>query len=45
MQELIEEMPHVEVVADYFLIVGYRETQEQPMRDHDKNLMEFLQLC
>ena len=43
MYELIEGMPHVEVVAD-FVVVGYGETLEQAMRDHDKNLMAFLQL-
>ena len=45
MHELIEGMPHVEVVADDFVVVGYRQTQEQAMRDHDKNLMKFLQQC
>jgi len=43
--QLIEGMSHVEVVADAFVVVGYGETQEQAMRDHDKNLMAFLQLC
>ena len=28
-----------------FVVVGCGETQEQAMRDHDKNLMAFLQLC
>ena len=45
MHELIEGLPHVEVVADDFVVVGFGETQEQATRDHDKNLMEFLQLC
>ena len=45
MQELIEGMLLAEEVADDFIIVGYGETQEQVMRDHDKNLMAFLQLC
>ena len=45
MHELIEGLPHVEVVADDFVVVGYGETQEQATRDHDKNLMVFLQLC
>ena len=45
MHELIEGMPHVEVVADDFVIVGYGETLEQATRDHDQNLMGFLQLC
>lgn len=45
MHELIEGMPHVEVVADDFVVVGYGETLEQATRDHDQNLMGFLQLC
>ena len=45
MHELIEGMPHVEVVADDFVVVGYGETQEQATRDHDQNLLAFLQLC
>ena len=45
MHELIEGMPHVEVIADDFVGVGYGETHEQATQDHDKNLMAFLQLC
>ena len=45
MHELIEGMPHVEVVADDFVVVGYGETMEQATQDHDKTLMAFLQLC
>ena len=45
MHELIEGMPHVEVMADDFVIVSYGETLEQATRDHDQNLMGFLQLC
>lgn len=42
MHELIEGMPHVEVVA---VVVGYGETMEQATQDHDKTPMAFLQLC
>ena len=45
MHELIEGMPHVEVVADDFVVVGYGETHEEGTQDHDKSLMAFLQLC
>ena len=45
MHELIEGVPHVEVVADDFVVVGYGETLEQATRDHDKTLQVFLQLC
>ena len=45
MHELIKGMPYVEVMADDFVFVGYGETQQQATRDHNKNLMAFLQLC
>ena len=37
MHELIEGMPHVEVVADDFVVVGYGETHEEATQDHDKS--------
>ena len=42
--EIFQRRMHVEVVAGNFVVVGYGETQEQAMRDHDKTLMGFLQL-
>ena len=45
MHKLIEGMLYVEVVDDDFVVVGYRETQEQATQDDDKNLMGLLQLC
>ena len=45
MHELIQGMPHVEVVADEFVVVGCGDTHEQAVQDHDKNIMIFLQLC
>lgn len=44
MHELIKGMPHVEVVADHFVFVGYGETMGQATQDHDKTLMAFLKL-
>ena len=45
MQELIEGLHGVEVVADDFVVVGFGDTQETAIRDHDRNLEEFLQRC
>jgi transposase InsO family protein len=45
MHELIEGMPHVEVVADDFVVVGYGSTLQKAHLDHDKNLAAFLKLC
>ena len=45
MHELIEGMPHVEVVADDFVVVSYRSTPQEAHLDHDKNLTAFLKLC
>ena len=43
--ELIEGMPNVEVIADDFVVVGYGETQEDAIRNHDDHLVAFLKLC
>ena len=43
--ELIERLVGVEVVADDFIAVGYGNTFEEAMRDHDKTLLEFLKRC
>ena len=45
MHELIEGMPNVEVIADDFVVVGYGETQQDAIRNHDDHLVAFLQLC
>ena len=45
MHELIEGLRGTEVVADDFLTVGYGETHEEAVRDHDANLLAFLQRC
>ena len=45
MHELIEGLRGTEVVADDFLTVGFGETHEEAVRDHDANLLAFLQRC
>ena len=45
MHELIEGLEGVEVVADDFLAVGYGESKEEAVRNHDQNLAAFLQRC
>ena len=45
MYKLIENMQGVEVVADDFLVVGYDETEEEAVCNHDQNLVAFLQRC
>ena len=45
MHELIEGLPGVEVVADDFVAIGFGNTQEEAMLDHDKNLAGLLQRC
>ena len=43
--ELIEWLTGVEVVADDFVVVGFGESEQEAIRDHDKNLKRFLQRC
>ena len=45
MQELIEGLMGIEVVADDFIAVGHGETFEEATKDHDKTLLEFLKRC
>ncbi|PFX11501.1 Retrovirus-related Pol polyprotein [Stylophora pistillata] len=45
MHELIEGLTGIEVVADDFIAVGYGETYEEASRDHDRNLLAFLERC
>ena len=45
MHELIGGMLNVEVIADDFVVVGYGETQEEAIRNHDDHLVAFLKLC
>ena len=45
MHELIEGLRGVEVIADDFAVIGYGDTLEEGIRDHDRNLRAFLQRC
>ena len=45
MHELIESLRGVEVAADDFVVVGFGDMQDKAVKDHDKNLEEFLQWC
>ena len=43
--ELIQGLRGVEVVADDFVVVGFGDTLQAAVKDHDRNLEEFLQRC
>ena len=43
--QLIEGLQGVEVVVDDFVVVGFGDTLEDAVRDHDHNLEAFLQRC
>ena len=45
MHELIEGLNGVEVIADDFVTVGFGDTLETAIVDHDQNLKAFLQRC
>ena len=45
MHELIEGLNGTEVVADDFTVAGFGDTLEEAVRDHNKNLVAFLQRC
>ena len=45
MHELIEGLQGVEVIADDFVTVGFGDTLEKAIPDHDRNLEAFLQRC
>ena len=45
MHEIIEGLHGCEVIADDFLVVGYGETDEMGIRDHDIHLRAFLDRC
>ena len=44
-EELIEGLHGIEVVADDFVVVGYGNTVDEANVDHDKRLHSFLQRC
>ena len=45
MHELIEGLRGVEVIADDSVVVGYGELWQSAIKDHDRNLLSFLQRC
>ena len=45
MNELIEGLKGVEVIADDFVVVGYGASSEAVVKDHDRNLVAFLERC
>ena len=45
MQEHIEGLYGVEVIADDFVVVGFGNTPEEWHADHDRNVCAFLQRC
>lgn len=45
MHMLIEGLQGVEAIADYFVIVGYGDTEKQATASHDDHLSAFIQQC
>ena len=45
MHQLIEGLQGVEVVADDFVVVGFGDTLEEAVKDHDQNLDAVLRRC
>ena len=45
MHEVIEGLKGVEVVADDFMVVGYGQSHDEAVSNHDANLASFLQRC
>ena len=45
MHEAIEGLLGVEVIADDFLVCGFGDTVDEVVKDHDQNLIAFLQGC
>ena len=43
--ELIEGLRGVEVIADDFVVAGSGESWQSAIKDHDRNLLSFLQRC
>ena len=43
MHEIIEGLPGTEVIFDDFLIIGRGDTIEQAVKDHDQNVIRFLE--
>ena len=45
MNEAIEGLQGVEVIADDFLVCGFGDTEDEAVNDHDQSLAAFLQRC
>ena len=45
MHGLIEGLKGVEVIADNFMVIGYGQSHDEAVCDHDTNLTAFLQRC
>ena len=45
MNEAIEGLGGVEVVADDFLVCGFGDTVNEAVKDHDQNLTASLERC
>ena len=45
MHQLVEGLSGVEVIADDFVVVGFRDSMEDAIQNHDQNLCRFLQRC
>ena len=43
MNEIIEDLPRVEVIADDFLVIGFGDTDEAAIQNHDQNMKAFLE--
>ena len=45
MHQLVEGLSGVEVIADDFVVVGFGDSMEDAIQNHDQNLCRFLQRC
>ena len=45
MHQLVEGLSGVEVIADDCVVVGFRDSMEDVIQNHDQNLRRFLQRC
>ena len=43
MHQLVEGLSGVEVIADDFVVVGFEDSMEDAIQNHDQNLCTFLQ--
>ena len=43
--ELIEGLTGIVVIADDFVVVGYGDSLDEAVKDHDRNLVAFFQRC